>query len=141
MNDLYQDQIMDHYHSPRNKGILPAPEAAYADENPLCGDALRMELTFEPPLSQEASPDERRIKEIRFSGQGCAISQASASLLTELVDGHTVAEATALSKDDLLAELGITLSPTRLKCALLSFKVFKAALYGLGAPHDGATGP
>lgn len=133
MNDLYQDIIMDHYRNPRNKGQLEAPEASFEDQNPLCGDTLRMDLAFDPPLTQEAAPEQRRIAAIRFSGRGCAISQAAASMLTELVEGRSVAEARALSKEDLLAELGITLSPTRLKCALLSLKAFKAALYGLGA--------
>ena len=123
---------MDHYRNPRNNGRLEAPEASFEDQNPLCGDTLRMDLAFDPPLSQEATPERRRISAIRFSGRGCAISQAAASMLTELVEGRTVAEARALSKDDLLAELGITLSATRLKCALLSLKAFKAALYGLG---------
>lgn len=133
MNDLYQDIIMDHYRNPRNKGRLEAPEASYEDQNPLCGDTLRMDLAFDPPLTQETAPEQRRISAIRFSGRGCAISQAAASMLTELVEGRSVAEARALSKDDLLEELGITLSATRLKCALLSLKAFKAALYGLGA--------
>jgi nitrogen fixation NifU-like protein len=131
-SELYQDQILDHYRHPRNKGVLEQPEASYEDENPLCGDSLRIDLAYAPPLSQVAAPEERRIKEIRFSGSGCAISQAAASLLTELVAGQTVAEARALTKEDLLGELGIPLSPMRLKCALLALKVFKAALYGLG---------
>jgi nitrogen fixation NifU-like protein len=133
MNDLYQEQILDHYRNPRNKGILEGAEASYEDQNPLCGDVIRMDLAFDPPLAQDATPHDRRIKEIRFSGRGCAISQAAASMLTEMAVGRTVAEATALTKDDLLAELGITLSAMRLKCALLGLKAFKAALYGLGS--------
>jgi nitrogen fixation NifU-like protein len=133
MNDLYQEQIIDHYRSPRNKGVLEGAEASYEDQNPLCGDVIRMDLAFDPPLTQEATPEDRRIKEIRFSGRGSAISQAAASLLTEMVAGRTVAEARALAKEDLLAELGITLSATRLKCALLALKSFNAALYGLGS--------
>lgn len=131
MNDLYQDQIMDHYYNPRNRGCLDPAERRYEDENPLCGDTIRVDLAFAPPLTEDAPPEERRIAAIRFDGRGCAISQAAASMLTELVAGRTVAEARAFGKDDLLAELGITLSPMRLKCALLSLKVFKAALYGL----------
>ena len=92
-----------------------------------------MDLAFDPPLAHQATPEDRRIKAIRFNGRGCAISQAAASMLTEMVAGRTVAEATALTKDDLLAELGITLSAMRLKCALLALKAFKAALYGLGS--------
>ena len=132
MNDLYQEIIMDQYRNPRNKGRLERPDASYEDQNPLCGDTIRMDLAFDPPLGQDADLHLRTIAEIRFSGRGCAISQAAASLLTELVAGRTVAEARALTKDDLLAELGITLSPARLTCALLALKSFKAALYGLG---------
>lgn len=132
MNDLYQDQIMDHYRNPRNKGVLERPEASFEDQNPLCGDTIRIDLRYDPPLARNALSDDRRIAEIRFSGTGCAISQAAASLLTEMAVGRTVAEAKALGKEDLLGELGIALSPTRLKCALLSLKVLKAALYGLG---------
>jgi nitrogen fixation NifU-like protein len=134
MYDIYQDQIMDHYRNPRNKGRLDTPDASYEDQNPLCGDTIRMDLRYEPPSNGETVPEERRIAEIRFSGAGCAISQATASMLTEMVEGKTVSEARDLSKEDLLDELGIALSPTRLKCALLSLKVFKAALYGLEAP-------
>jgi|SRR5579864_34534 len=134
MYDIYQDQIMDHYRNPRNKGHLDAPDASYEDHNPLCGDTIRMDLRYGPPLHGDTTPEQRRITEIRFSGTGCAISQATASLLTEMVAGKTVVQARDVSKEDLLDELGITLSPTRLKCALLSLKVFKAALYGLEAP-------
>jgi nitrogen fixation NifU-like protein len=133
MNDLYQEQILDHYRNPRNRGSLEGSEASYEAENPLCGDVIRVDLAFDPPLARDATPHDRRIREIRFSGRGCAISQAATSLLTEMVAGRTVAEATALTKDDLLAELGITLSAMRLKCALLALKAFKAALYGLGS--------
>ncbi len=134
MNDLYQEIIMDHYRNPRNAGSLEAPEASYEDQNPLCGDTIRVDLAFDPPLSREASPAERRIAAIRYNARGCAISQAAASMLSEMVAGQTVAAARGLTKDDLLAELGIALSPTRLKCALLALKAVKAALYGLTAP-------
>ena len=131
MNDIYTDQIMDHYRAPCNRGVLTSPDASDEDQNPLCGDTIRIDLAYDPPLSQAASPEQRRIAAIRFSGAGCAISQAAASMLTQMVAGRSVAEARALSKEDLLDELGITLSPTRLKCALLALKVLKAALYGL----------
>ena len=130
MNDLYGEVVLDHYRHPHNRGTLECAEATYEDENTLCGDALRLDLAFDPPLDQQATPEERRIKEVRFNGQGCVISQAAASLLTDLVAGRTAAQVKALTTDDLLDELGITLSPARLKCALLSFKVLKAALYG-----------
>jgi nitrogen fixation NifU-like protein len=133
-SDMYVDLILDHYHNPRNKGVLEHPDATFEDENTLCGDAIRIDLAYEPPLTQECPLEERRIHQVRFSGQGCAISQAAASLLTELVEGRSVADARALTKDDILSELGIPLSPARLKCALLALKVFKAALYGVSAP-------
>ena len=143
MNDSYGDQIMDYYRDPCNRGVLDHPDASYEDQNPLCGDTIRIDLAYEPPLSEVALPERRRIAAIRFSGSGCAISQAAASMLTELVSGRSVAAARALTKDDLLQEVGITLGPTRLKCALLALKVFKAALYGLGprgeAAHSGDT--
>lgn len=132
MYDLYQDQILDHYRHPRNKGLLEQPDASFEDQNPLCGDTIRIALRYEPAPADAAS-DDRRIAEVRFSGSGCAISQAAASMLTEMVMGRSVAEAKALTKEDLLGELGISLSPTRLKCALLALKSLKAALYGLGA--------
>lgn len=134
MNDIYCDQVMDHYRNPSNRGMLDHPDASYEDQNPLCGDTIRIDLRYEPPLSQDVASAQRRIATVRFSGSGCAISQAAASMLTEMVTGRTVAQASALTKDDLLTELGISLSPTRLKCALLALKVFKAALYGLEAP-------
>jgi nitrogen fixation NifU-like protein len=136
LKDLYQDVIMDHYRYPRNKGYLDGPDASYEDENPLCGDTIRIDLSFDPPPVHDVAPEQRRIVGIRFSGTGCAISQAAASMLTEMVNGQTVAAARALTKEDLLAELGITLSATRLKCALLALKALKAALYGLRSPQE-----
>lgn len=139
MNDLdglYGDQIMEHYRIPCNRGMLERPDASYEDQNPLCGDTIRIDLTYEPPLTEEAPPERRRIAAIRFSGSGCAISQAAASMLTELVRGRTVAAARALTREELLAEVGIPLSPTRRKCALLAHKVCQAALYGLEPPRD-----
>lgn len=132
INDLYTAQIMEHYRAPCNRGTLDAPDASYEDQNPLCGDTIRIDLAYDPPLSQEVSPAQRRIAAIRFSGTGCAISQAAASMLTQMAAGRSVAEARALRKEDLLEEVGLTLGPTRLKCALLALKVLKAALYGLG---------
>jgi nitrogen fixation NifU-like protein len=132
VTDLYHDEIMDHYRHPRNRGRLDPAERSYEDQNPLCGDTIHVDLAFAPPLTEDVAPEQRRIAAIRFEGRGCAISQAAASMLTELVAGRTVMEARAFGKEELLAELGISLSPMRLKCALLAFKVFKAALYGLG---------
>lgn len=126
--DIYQDNILDHYRNPRNRGHLDHPHATYEDVNPLCGDTIRMDIEFAPALPGEPVT-EQRIKEVRFSGRGCSISQAAASMLTEMVSGQTVTAARAVDKDDLLEELGISLSPTRLKCALLCLKTFKMALY------------
>ena len=119
--DLYREVILDHYRNPRNKGTLDPADFSYEDTNPLCGDEVRIDVRVA----------DDRIAEIRFSGRGCAISQASASILTELVEGQSLADVKAMTKDDLLDELGIPVSPARLKCALLGLKVLKAGLYGV----------
>ncbi len=118
MDELYRDFILDHYRNPRNAGTLEAPDASCEDLNPLCGDRIRMDVKLHDGI----------IEDIRFQGRGCAISQASASLLTETVKGKTVAEVAALGKDDVLANLGIPISAARLKCALLGLSVLKRAL-------------
>jgi len=119
---MYREVILDHYKNPRNKGTLDPNDFTYEDENPLCGDKLRIDVRLD---------DQQRIKEVAFSGRGCAISQASASMLTEAILGKTVDEVKQLGKDDILEMLGIELGPVRLKCALLSLKVLKAGAYGL----------
>ncbi len=123
---IYRDVILDHYRKPRNRGTLDPHDLSYEDTNPLCGDEVRIDVRV----------DDGKIGEIRFSGRGCAISQASASILTEMVDGMSLEEVKALTKDDLLDELGIPLSPARLKCALLSLKVLKAGIYGVPQDDD-----
>lgn len=122
MDDMYREVILDHYKNPRNKGTLDPHDFSYEDENPLCGDKLRIDVRLDA---------DRRIKEVAFSGRGCAISQASASMLTEAILGKTVDEVKEMGKDDILDMLGIELGPVRLKCALLSLKVLKAGAYGL----------
>jgi nitrogen fixation NifU-like protein len=122
MDDMYREVILDHYKNPRNKGTLEPHDFSYEDENPLCGDKLRIDVRLDA---------ERRVKEVAFSGRGCAISQASASMLTETIVGKTLDEIKQLNKDDILELLGIELGPVRLKCALLSLKVLKAGAYGL----------
>lgn len=121
MEDLYREIILDHYENPRNYGELPDADISYEDDNPLCGDRIRIDLKVQ----------DGRIVDVRFSGKGCAISQASASMLTERIKGATVEEARRLTRDDILEMLGIPLGPARIKCALLSLKVLKAGLYGL----------
>ncbi|MEF3275264.1 MAG: SUF system NifU family Fe-S cluster assembly protein [Chloroflexus sp.] len=128
MDDIYREQILEHARHPRNYGHLPAPTVVREERNPLCGDHIRLELAIADDI----------ITDVRFTGRGCAISQASASLLTEAIKGKSVAEARQFSKDDLLDIIGIPLrhNPTRLKCALLSLKALKAGLYGIGYEDD-----
>lgn len=115
---LYQDLILDHYRNPRNQGVLKVPTHLATANNPTCGDRLEMQLSVKNGI----------ISDVKFSGSGCAISQASASLLSEFVKGKTIAEASELGTDGLLGLLGVTLSPNRLKCALLSLETFSKAL-------------
>ena len=122
MDDLYRELIIDRYQNPRMKGVLEPHDYSYEDDNPLCGDRIRIDLRVD---------DNGVITDARFSGEGCAISQASADLLTESVIGKSLEEVKALSKEDILDMLGIELGPVRLKCALLSLKVLKAGVYGL----------
>ena len=122
MEDLYRENILDHYQNPRHYGTLEDPDISYQDDNPLCGDVIRIDLKVD---------EEERITDVAFSGEGCAISQASASMLTQEILGKTLDEVKALGKEDVLEMLGIELGPVRLKCALLSLKVLKAGVYGL----------
>jgi nitrogen fixation NifU-like protein len=119
--DLYREVILDHYRNPRNAGTIDNPDISYEDTNPLCGDRIRIDLKIA----------EGKIADIKFSGRGCAISQASASILTEMVEGEDLEEIRALSAQDVLDELGIPISPARVKCALLGLKVLKTGTYGL----------
>lgn len=125
-DDIYREIILDHFRNPRNRGTLDPHDFTYADVNPLCGDEIRIDVRVEND----------RVKEIAFSGRGCAVSQASASILTEMVAGLPLDEVKAITKDDLLEEIGIPVSPARLKCALLSLKVLKAGLYGVEQTRD-----
>jgi nitrogen fixation NifU-like protein len=128
MDDIYREVILEHAKHPQNYGTLDEPDVSQEEYNPLCGDRVRLDLRIRDGM----------ITEVRFSGRGCAISQASASLLTDELIGMSVEDAKAYSKDDLLELIGIPLAnnPTRLKCALLSLKALKAGLYGVGHVHD-----
>ncbi len=123
---LYRETILDHYRNPRNKGTLDPADFTYEDTNPLCGDEIRVDV--------RVAGD--RVSEIRFTGRGCAISQAATSILMELADGKTLDEVKAIGRDDVLEELGAPISPARMKCAMLGLKVLKAGLYGVGQGDD-----
>ncbi len=127
MADLYREQILDHSRNPRNFGEIEHPDFTFEDSNPLCGDRVRIDVKVDNGI----------ITDIKFSGRGCAISQAAVSMLTEMVKGHDVAEIRELSVEDMLDELGIPISPARVKCALLGLKVLKSGAYGLTDwPHQ-----
>jgi len=118
--DLYREVILDHYKSPRNYGLLEHYDAHAEGQNPLCGDEVTVTVRF--------AADGETIEEIGFEGRGCAISQAATSMLTDLVKGRTAADVAALPKEELLGEVGIPLTPVRLKCAILGLGVLKVAL-------------
>ena len=122
----YREYILDHYRNPRNSGTLEQPDAHAEDSNPLCGDQLAIDLQIEGD----------RVTAVRFRGRGCAISQASASMLSEMIEGQPVADVVKLGKDDILEALGIPISPARTKCAFLCLRVLHRglALAGLEKP-------
>jgi nitrogen fixation NifU-like protein len=126
MYDMYRENILEHGTNPHNKGILDPADIDYEASNPLCGDRLRLTLRLD---------DQGRISEIGWDGQGCAISQAAASMLGEEILGKTMDEVRAIGKQDVFDMLGIPLSMNRVKCALLSLKVLTVALYGLEVWH------
>jgi nitrogen fixation NifU-like protein len=119
MDDLYRDEILEHYRQPHNFGTLANPDAVHEGSNPLCGDRITMMLSI-------AADD--TISDVAFQGRGCAISQASASLLTDRVRGTSVRQLEALTSQDILDMLGVEISPARLKCALLSLDTLQHAL-------------
>jgi nitrogen fixation NifU-like protein len=122
MDDLFRDHILDHYRHPRCHGTIDKPDARVEDANPLCGDKLRMDFRFA----------DGRVAEVKFSGTGCSISQASASMICEAIEGKTLDEVKALTRQDVLDLLGVDdLGPVRSKCAMLALKTVKAAAYGV----------
>jgi nitrogen fixation NifU-like protein len=126
-SDFYRELILDYYRNPRNFGKLDPHDIDAKDMNPLCGDEIEMQI--------RVSPEKDKIEEIKFIGKGCAISQASASMLTEMAKGKPLEWVRALSREDILKMLGTSdLGPARIKCAMLSVKVLKTGVYGyLGA--------
>lgn len=127
MDDLYREIILDHYKNPRHKGKISEGQYDFADDNPLCGDHIEIFIKTDT---------NGIIEDAKFEGQGCAISMASADLLMESIIGKDIEQVKKLSKQDILDLLGIELSPVRLKCALLSLKVAKAAAYELQEASD-----
>ena len=127
MDDLYREIIIEHYKNPSYRGHLDPNDINFADNNPLCGDHIEVNLRVD---------ENGKVSDARFDGHGCAISQASADLLIESVIGKSLDEIKHLNKQDVLDLLGIELGPVRLKCALLSLKVLKAGVYGLGSASD-----
>lgn len=127
MDDLYRDQIIDRYKNPQFRGILDPNDITFEDDNPFCGDHIRLDIRLD---------ENNIVSEAAFSGEGCSISQASADLLVESIVGKHIDEVKQVNKEDLLELIGIPLGPVRLKCALLSLKVLKAGVYGLGEASD-----
>ena len=125
-DQFYREFILDHYKNSRNFARLEGADVSHEEYNPLCGDLVGMDFRLRDGV----------IEDVRFHGRGCAISQASASLLTERLMGMSLDEARQISRDDVLEQLGIDISPARLKCALLSLKVLKVGAYGLAAEED-----
>ena len=123
MDDLYRDYILEHYRRPHNFGVLEQPTATFEGANPLCGDRITMQLHV----------DDGVVTDVGFTGRGCAISQASASLLTDEIKGKPVGDVADFAATDLLDLLGIEISPARLKCAMLSFDSLQHLLDDIGA--------
>jgi nitrogen fixation NifU-like protein len=133
VDDMYREVILDHYKNPRGHGVIEGADAQAEGLNPLCGDEVTIYVQFEE--------DGETIDEVKFSGRGCAISQASTSMLMEMVRGRKADEIAALPKEELLQEIGIPLTPIRLKCALLGLGVLKVALHrakGTALPEEWA---
>jgi nitrogen fixation NifU-like protein len=124
VDDLYRQYILDHYREPRNHGHLDHPDIHAGDTNPLCGDRIELDLRLEGEC----------VADVRFDGRGCAISQASASMLTEQIEGATLDELRALTPEDVFEMLGVSIGPARQRCALLALRVLHQ---GIGGPYTG----
>ncbi len=122
MDNLYRDFILEHYRNPHNKGVLDPHDLHFADSNPTCGDEMSMSLLLDEP--------KERVADVAFDGRGCAISQASASILTDGLRGKSLDEVRDMDPKSLLDEIGVPIGPARLKCALLSYKVLQGAVRG-----------
>lgn len=131
MDDLYREVIIEHYKNPGYRGSLDPHDISFEDENPLCGDQIKIDLRVD---------ENGKVTEAAFDGHGCAISQASADLLLESIIGKSTEDIKKLTKSDILEMLGIELGPVRLKCALLPLKILKAGVYGLGEATDDLVG-
>ncbi len=121
MDDLYRELILDHYQHPHNHGEIPGADISYEDSNPLCGDKIRIDIKLKDNV----------VTDVKFNGKGCAISQASASMLTDELMGKSLDQVKQMNKQFILDMVGIPLGPTRVKCALLPLKVIKAGVYGV----------
>src|SRR5712692_2785768 len=121
LESLYREVILDHYKNPRGHGVIEDADAEAEGQNPLCGDEVSIYVAFDE--------DGETIDEVKFSGRGCAISQAATSMLMEMTKGRTATEVATLPRDELLDEIGIPLTPVRLKCALLGLSTLKLALH------------
>lgn len=127
--DIYREIILDYYRNPRNYGKIDSPDITIRDSNPLCGDEIEIHVKF----------DGDKIKDVKFTGKGCAISQASASMLTEMIMGKSLEDVKKVGKEDILESLGLpNLGPARIKCALLSLKTLKLGVYSYVAEKLGS---